>query len=221
LLGIALGAFVFLLIQGGIPGLPTSPFGEEPRHQTLSEQAAGAERRILARFPKLRPQRRSAGSDELTVRLTTRDVRDLVLAALKRDPEGRRVLELARAINVEIRDGEIGFQVVVNLEQMPRELLTDQERETIEGVEHLMPILGGDLPIAVYGRPEASHGKLRLGGRPHVEVSIIKLSIGTVCDRLGMSPEELQKSLEVGWPGYEVLAVFVEEGAIELVVRAA
>ena len=221
LLGFAVGAFVFLLVQGGIPGMPTSPFGNDPARQTLAEEAATAERRIIARFPRLRPKRRSPGSDELTVRLATRDVRDLALAGLARDPEGRRLLALAREINVEIRNGEVGFELVVNLEELPRELLTDKERETIEKVENLMPILGGDLPIAVFGRPEASHGKLRLGGRPRVEVSILKLSIDTVSERLGRSVEELQESLEIEWPGYEVLGVLIEDGAIELVVRTA
>lgn len=220
LLGFAVGAFVFLLVQGDIPGLPSSPFGGDSQHQSLAEEAASAERRIIARYPKLRP-RRSSGSDELTVRLETRDVRDLALAGLARDPEGRRVLALARAINVEIHDGEIGFELVVNLGELPRELLTDKERETIEKVETFLPFLGGDLPISVHGRPEANRGKIRLGGRPRVEVSILKLSIETVSERLGKSVEELQESLEVEWPGYQVLDVIVEEGAIEMVVRAA
>ena len=221
LLGFALGAFVYFALQGGIPGLPTSPFAKGPERPSLAEDAAGAERRLIARYPQLRPKRRSPTSRELKIRLAEHDVRDLALAGLSRHPEGQRLLLLARALDVDIGGGEIGFELVFNLEQLPRELLTERERRKLEQVDGLLPTLGGDLPICIYGRPEAHLGKLRLGGRPRVELSILKLSMETVSERLGMTSAELEEALVLEWPGYELLDVKVGEGIIELVVRRA
>lgn len=222
LLGFAVGAFVFLVLKGGLPGLPTSPFGGDNEERlSLSEEAASAERRLLVRYPQLRPKRRAGSEDQLTVRLWARDIRDLALAALARDPEGERLLQLVSELDVEINDGEVGFEIVIDFERMPRELLSEKERESVEKVEDWMPILGGELPISVWGRPEARGGKIRLGDRPRIEVSILKLSIETLSERLGVSVEELMDSLELEWPGYEVLEVLIEEGVLELVVRTA
>ncbi len=221
LLGFAVGAFLFFFLQGGVPGLPTSPFGKSEERISLIEEASVAERRLLARYPQLRPRRREPGTDELTVRLRAHDLRDLALAGLARDPDGERLLHVSRALDVEIGDGEVGIELLVSLEEVPNQLLTDKERERMKELEDWMMFLGSELPIGVYGRPEANEGRIRLGGQPRVEVSIIKLSIDTVSDRLGMTRDELEESLELEWPGYEVLDVIVEEGEIELVVRTA
>ena len=133
------------------------------------------------------------------------------------------MLELAHQIRAEIEDGEVGFEVVVNLSEIPRERLSDQERDTVERIQELLPLIGRrDLPIGLYGSPEASRGRIRLGGSPWMQLSILKLSLDTVSERLGIPAEDLERSLEIEWPGFEVLDVSIEDGALELrVVRSA
>lgn len=213
LLGFAVGAIVFFLAKGGLLGLPTSPYGDKEERISLLDEVSRAERRIARRIPELR------ASDPLNLRLHESDLRDLAIAGLARHPEGRRVLELAHQLNAEIGGGEVGFELMVNLASIPRHRLTEKELETVEKIEDLLPVLGrSDLPIGLYGSPEASRGRIRLGGTPWMKVSILRLSLGTVSERLGISEQDLERSLEIEWPGFEVLDVTVEENAIELVV---
>ena len=129
------------------------------------------------------------------------------------------MLELAHQIRAEIDGGEVGFELIVNLSEIPRDRLSDKELETVEKIEELLPLLGrNDLPIGVYGSPEASRGRIRLGGSPWMRFSVLKLSLGTVSERLGIPEEDLENSLEIEWPGFEVLDVTVADGAVELLV---
>lgn len=221
LLGFAVGAMVFFLVKGGLVGLPTSPFGSDRQRVSLLEEAALAERRIAAKFPEAQSgHRRQRGKPkELNLRLVETDLRDLAMAGLSRHPEGRRVLELAHRISAEIDDGEVGLEVVINLAEIPRDRLSDKERDTVEKIEELLPLLGRrDLPIGFYGSPVASRGRIRLGGSPWMRFSVLKLSLGTVSERLGIPEQDLEDSLEIEWPGLEVLNVTIEDGALELLV---
>ena len=51
-----------------------------------------------------------------------------------------------------------------------------------------------------------------------MKISVLKLSLSTVSERLGISEQDLENSLEIEWPGFEVLDVTVEDGALELLV---
>ncbi len=225
LLGFAVGATVFLLVKGGLVGLPSSPFGAEPPAMSLMQEAPLAEKRIAKRFPEVRAARKRGRSqpEEIRLRLHESDLRDLAIAGLARHAQGRRVLELAQQIRAEIDHGEIGLELIVNLSEVPRDQLSDRERETIEKIEDLLPLIGSnDLPIGFYGSPQASRGRIRLGGKPWMKVSVLKLSLATVSERLGISEQDLENSLEIEWPGFEVLDVTVEDGALELrVIRSA
>lgn len=221
LLGFAVGSIAFFLVKGGLVGLPTSPFGDSKSEVTLLEEAALAERRMAAKLPRAWATSvlRRGSAQRLELRLHESDLRDLLIAGLSRRPEGRRVLEMTRQARATIEDGEIGFELVVNLSELPRDRLSDKELETVEKLEKLVPLLGrSDLPIGLYGSPEVSNGRIRLGGSPWMRFSILKLSLETVGERLGISPAELESSLEIEWPGFEVLDVRVEGGAVELLV---
>lgn len=226
LLGFAVGAMGFFLFKGGLVGLPTSPFGDDGPRVSLLAEATLAEKRIYDRFPEIRAhrkQRQPGGSKRLNLRLRESDLRDLAMTGLARHPAGRRVLELAHQIRAEIDGGEVGLEVVINLSRIPRDRLSDQERDTIEKIEKLLPLSGrSDLPIGFYGSPEASRGRIRLGGEPWMKVSILKLSLETVSERLGISQQDLKNTLEIEWPGFEVLDVTVDGDSVELlVVRSA
>lgn len=225
LLGLAAGSTAFFLARSGLLRLPTSPAAGEGQEVSLLEEAEIAERRIADRFPEasVRRPRGEAPSRQLELRLHESDLRDLAIAGLSRHPEGRRLLELARQIRAEIADGEIGLELVVNLSEIPRDRLSDKERETVEKLEGLVPLLGrSDIPIGLYGSPEASRGRIRLGGSPWMKLSILKLSLDTVSERLGIPVDDLERSLEIEWPGFEVLDVTVDEDVLELrVLRSA
>lgn len=223
LVGFTAGALVFFILErGGLPGLPTDP-GDDADRVSLLEDAAGAKDRLDARYPELRRSKgRSADGGSLRLELRERDLRDLLLAALSRRPEGRRVLEMTREVRAEIDGGEIGCELVLDLSELPRESLNEKERETVERVLKFLPAIGQEeLPIGFYGTPEARNGKIRLGGRPKVKVSILKLSLSTLSERLGISEQELEDSLELEWEGFRVLEIRPTEGALELVVQAA
>lgn len=224
LLGFTAGALVFFVLERGwLPGLPTSPgLGDEER-LSLLEDAALAAGRLEARYPELRRAGVAPGNGQtLRLELHERDLRDLLLAALARRPEGRKVLEMSRAVRAEIDGGVIGCELVLDLQRLPRESLSEKERATVDRVLRFLPAIGEEeLPIGFYGTPEARDGKIRLGGEPRVKVSILKLSLGTLGERLGISEQELEDSLEIEWPGFQVLEINPRDDALEVVVRAA
>lgn len=216
LLGFAVGVMFFLLAKGGVIGLPTSPLGEVKPRVSLLDEVPQAERRIARQLVPVGARRR------VSLRLHEEDLRDLALAGLSRHPEGRRVLELAQQIRADIDGGEVGIELVVDFATMPRERLNEKELETVRKIEKLLPVIGqSSLPIAVYGSPVASAGRIRLAGTPWMRVSVLKLSLATVSERLGVSRDELEESLEIEWPGYEILEVTVRDGVVELVVARA
>jgi len=211
-------AVFFLLQRAGILGPGNSSRGDS-RLPNLAEEAELAERRIASRFPK---GRSAARGEEVNFRLEESDLRDLALAALAGRAEGRRVLEMTSRVDAEIDDGEIGVTLVLDLSKLPLEELGEEERAKVEEVLDMLPFLGeGSLPVGFYGRPEASSGRLKLTGDPRLKVSILKLSVETASERLGIPEEQIREALEIEWPGWEVLRVSVEGKVVDLVVRAA
>lgn len=208
-------AVFFVLQRSGLLGSARSPEGNEVL--SLAEEAGLAERRIASRFPK---GRSVAAGEEVSFRLEESDLRDLALAALASRAEGRQVLEMTSRIEAEIEDGEIGVTLVLDLSKLPLDQLDEDEREMVDKVTGLLPMLGeGSLPVGFYGRPEASEGRLKLTGDPRLRISILKLSLETASERLGIPEEKLRDALEVEWPGWEVLGVSVDGETVDLVVR--
>lgn len=216
LIGFLGGVAVFFVLQrfgllGGGAGLDDVI--------SVAQEADLAERRIASRFPKARS---AARGEELNFRLAESDLRDLALAALASRAEGRQVLEMTTEIEAEIEDGEIGVTLLLDLSRLPRDQLDESAREVFDKITGVLPMIAeGSLPVGFYGRPEASDGRLKLTGDPRLRISILKLSVETASERLGIPEEKIRDALEVEWPGWEVLRVSVDGEVVELVVRAA
>lgn len=219
LVGFAGGVIAFLAARWTQPSEETAPT-EVERHPLLAD-AEGARLRLAARHPKLAlsaaggSRRRPA---ELDLRLSEPDLRDLLLLALEGSDDGRRLLEAADEIEVLIADGELGVRIVANLSRLDRERLGEKQREVVNRVTRMLPMLAGrGIPIGVYGRPRAAAGGVRIDA-PRVEIAVVKLSVETLREKLGVEPEKLSRALELQLPGYEVrdVTVAVDHLAVRL-----
>ena len=224
MLGVLAGAVFFFFLQGGgLSIMPTSPMDGDEAGVSLVEDAALAKGRLADRYPeldRLEGRRGKRANKVIRLQLYERDLRDLALAALARRPEGVRVLQMCEALRTEIDDGEIGVELVLDLDSIPRDQLDEKERRAVERVLDFLPAIGEqELPVGFYGSPEAREGRIRLGGSPRVKLSILKLSLDTLSERLGIPADELEDSLELEWPGFEVLEVSSGADWLELAVR--
>ena len=219
LAGFAAGVGVFLLIgRAGEP--PEAATGVADGEASLLREAELARARLAASFPALALDALDgaiAERGEKTVRLSEADLRDLLLAGLERHENGRLILQIAEGMETHIDEGEVGVMLAVDPSRIPRERLSDKERRIVDSVTELVPLLGrSNLPVGLYGRPEASDGRIRLAGDPRVKISLLQLSVASLAERLDLSPAEVEEALVLELPGYEVREITVGEDHVEV-----
>ncbi len=150
-------------------------------------------------------------------RFLYRDLNNLLIASLADHPKGRRILELAREVGADIDDGRVEIHFVINLEDLPREELDERERETVEKLSRLLPLVADrDLRVAVSGVPAVREGRISVERDLRVKVGFLTLPVVDLGDALGISSERLRRRLEFGLEPLVVESVAVLDDALLL-----
>ena len=154
------------------------------------------------------------------VRIGEEDLLSLVRRELEEHENGRRALELTKGLNAQIAEGRVEVGLTVNLSELPREELSEKEREAVDDVTRYLPFLGDqDLYVGVSGVPTARDGLVSMEDDLQVKLAFLTLPMAEMGELLGVDTEPLREKLLLDPSPFEAREVEVLDG--EVVIRLA
>lgn len=204
------------LVAGGVLLFAVYRSGDEPAPGASA--AVGDDEAVSAARDRLETVvRRRSGSE---VRLSEEDLQSLLVTALAEHPNGRRLLELSKSVSAAIEDGRVEVGVTVNLAEIPRESLSEEELEIARKIEATLPILADrDLYLGLDGVPRARDGSIAFDRDSRVHLAFLRLPIETVAEQFGFG-DRFREELTFDLPYFQVDEVRVENDTLVLALSA-
>lgn len=99
----------------------------------------------------------------------------LLLASLKSDADGRKLLAVSDAVKATLHEDHIELGAIINLDEV--EKIAPKAREGVEKVNRLFPFLNDSrLAVSVFGNPIARGGDVGIQDDFHIKVGAIPIS---------------------------------------------
>jgi len=137
----------------------------------------------------------------------------ILLASLKNNRDGKKLLAVSDAVKAFIRDDEIEITAVINLDKL--EKVEPKARKAVEKFDRLFPFLKDSrVALSVYGTPVARNGNLALRDDFHIKVGAIPISNDSLRS-LGADVERAN-STDLPIKYLAVQSVNLREGQIDL-----
>lgn len=141
----------------------------------------------------------------------------ILLASLKSDPDGRKLLSVSDAVRAFIKDDYIEITAIINLDKL--EKVEPKARNVIEKFDRFFPFLNKSrVALTVYATPIARSNKLAIKDDFHINVGAIPISNASL-RALGVKVERANRS-ELAIKYLSVKSVNLVSGKINLGVSA-
>ncbi len=116
----------------------------------------------------------------------------ILLASLKVNEDGRRLLQVSDGIHATLNDQEIEIAAVINLDKV--EQVSPDARKAVERFDRLFFFLDESrLALSVYGTPVIRQGQLGIKDDFHIKVGAIPISNSTL-KQLGVEVERANEA---------------------------
>ena len=136
----------------------------------------------------------SAGQQAVT--LTADQINQLVVDTLAQQPQAEQLLSVAKDINTSIEADRIESGMVVNLSQLPPNLLPPEGQKLINQMTQVMPILADrDVYVSLSMRPTIEQGRLVLDDNTVLSVGRYQVPLSQITEQFGLSPQVLEEQL--------------------------
>ena len=212
-----LGLVLFLVLAAGAILLFAVYRSGESSAPGVSSDAAG-EGAVAAARDRVMSAVSAAGGSE--VRLTEKDLQSLLVTALANHPNGRRILELSKGLNASIEEGRVEVGVTINLAEIPRDSLSEKEREVITRIENTIPLLADrDIYLGLDGVPSARDGAITFDKESRIHLAFLRLPLETVVEQFGLD-EKFRDQLTFELPYFRVQAARVDGDTLVLSISA-
>lgn len=140
----------------------------------------------------------------------------LVVNSLRTHEDGRRLLAVSDAVHADLRDGEIEFGAVVNIDKLGR--VEPRAKQAFERAMENFPLQAGDkVFVAVVGTPIARNGNLALADNVSLKVGAIPIS-SALLKRVGVPVHKLNRE-DLPLRLLKIKSVISEEGKIRFAAR--
>jgi hypothetical protein len=119
-----------------------------------------------------------------------------VLRGFHRRGKGKST-KAVRASRATYRGGKLEAGVVLDLSQIPRDNLSEHDRDLLERAATNFPgIAKRNVYVGIEDHPVAVDGVLQLGSEPTIRIGRLRYSLPTAAGRLGMAPATLRAELD-------------------------
>ena len=107
--------------------------------------------------------------------LTEDEFNSLLVASLLSNKDGRRVLAVSDAVHADLRDGEIEFGAVINMDKLGN--VEPRAKRAFERAMKVLPLSSEEkIYVAVIGTPVARNGNLAIADDVRVQIGSIPIS---------------------------------------------
>lgn len=139
----------------------------------------------------------------------------LLLASLKANKDGRKLLSVSDAVHAKLSDGEITVGAVINLDKV--EKVDAKARKAVEKVTSIFPFLNSSrLSVSVTGEPVARNGEIAIRDNFSAKIGAIPIS-NSALRQLGAKVERAN-STSLALKNLSIQSIDVEDGQITLKV---
>jgi hypothetical protein len=163
-----------------------------------SELIAAKARAIEKINSRVDESSRSSPSQPVEVQLDPQDLNELVTAKIAEKANKGKVIPPVSSIRTTIQNGRIESGTVVNLSELPKHQLDENQNAAIEKLVNTFPPLKDrDVYVGISGKPLVENGQLEWDDNTKIKLGDLSLSINELAQRLGVSPEKLKQELNL------------------------
>lgn len=140
----------------------------------------------------------------------------IMLASLKLDEDGRKLLEVSDAVKAFIKDDQLELSAIINLDKV--EKIDPKARKAVEKLDRIFPFLNNSrVAVTVFGTPIARNGNIAIKDDFHIKLGAIPISNNSL-RQLGAKVERANTT-DLPIKYLSIKNIVLRDGEIELAVR--
>lgn len=140
----------------------------------------------------------------------------ILLASLKSDEDGRKLLEVSDAVKAFIKDDQLELSAVINLDKV--EKIDPKARKAVEKLDRIFPFLNNSrVAVTVFGTPVARNGNIAIKDDFHIKLGAIPIS-NSALRQLGAKVERANTT-DLAIKYLSIKNIVLRDGEIEFGVQ--
>lgn len=188
------------------------PSGYVPSAQTLPQEVGSADDLLTRNLV-------TAPDGSLTLTLTETEVNQVVLDAIAQAPHTAQLLTAAQGISTTLENDQIKSGLVVNLSDIPPEVLPLQGQQALSQLTERFPILAErDIYIGIQGSPRVEAGRVVLDDNTVVTLGRLQIPLADLANQIGLPQAQMEDHLAqaLSQSGITLQDIQIEDGQVVL-----
>jgi hypothetical protein len=158
----------------------------------ITARAAASKQKITASID------RSKSGQKVNIKLSDRDINNLVVAKLATSQPSKQVPVGVKGIKTNIKDGKIYTGAMVNLEQLARNGKPGSQTAALSKITNKLAFLKGrDVYIGIVGTPVIEGDRVKFSPDSQIKIGNMNFTIAQLAENLGVSSEKLQQTIDL------------------------
>lgn len=158
----------------------------------ITERAAVSQKKIAAPIERAKP------GEKVNVKLSDRDINNLVVARLATSQENKQVPVGIQGIKTNIKDGKIYTGAMVNLDQLARNGKPGSQTAALSKLTNKLTFLKDRaVYIGIVGKPTLDGSQIRFSPDTQIKIGNMNFTIAQLAENLGVAPEKLQQTIDL------------------------
>jgi hypothetical protein len=144
------------------------------------------------------PIERAKVGDKVAVKLTDRDLNNLVVAKLAASQTNKQVPAGIKGINTNIKDGKIHAGALVNLGKLAKDGQPGSQAAALSKLTDRLPFLKDrDVYVGLVGTPVVEGQKIKFNEDTQIKVGNMNFTISQLAENLGVSQDKIQQAIDL------------------------
>ena len=169
----------------GSQSLPLQP-------SQITERAAVTKQKISTPIERAQP------GQKVNVKLSDRDINNLVVAKLAMSQLNKQVPSGIKGIRTNIKDGKIYTGAMVNLDQLAHSGKPGSQTAALSKLTDKLTFLKGhDVYVGIVGKPTVEGDRVKFAPDTQIKIGRMNFTLAQLAENLGISPDKLQQTLDL------------------------
>lgn len=179
----------------------------------ITERAAVSKQKITA------PIDRAQSGQKVSVKLSNKDINNLVVAKLATSQSTKQVPVGIAGIKTNIRDGKIYTGAMVNLDQLARNGKPGSQTAALSKLTNKLTFLKGqNVYVGIVGKPTIEGDRVKFSPDTQIKIGNMNFTIAQLAENLGVSPAKIQQTidLQIQQQNFSVNRIEVENNRLSI-----
>jgi hypothetical protein len=179
----------------------------------ITERATVSNRKITA------PIEQARVGQKVTVKLSDRDLNNLVVANLAASQPTKQLPIGINGIKTNIKDGKVYAGAMVNLDKLAQNGRSASQTAALKKLTDKLTFLKErDVYIGISGKPIVNGSQIKLDPSTQIKVGNMKFTIAQLAETLAVSPDKIQQaiSLQLQQPNFKVDRINIDNNGLAI-----